>query len=153
MHRIGGLEKQHETGNVSYDAKNHELMTRMRAAKIANISASIPAVTPDSGEENATVCVLGWGSTSGAIKTAVRELIAEGKSVAHVHLHHINPFPDNLGTLLAGYQKVLIPEMNNGQLSQLIRAKYQVPAEGFNKIQGLPFSTTELKNKILELLN
>lgn len=153
MHRIGGLEKQHETGNVSYDAKNHELMTRFRAAKIANIAASIPAIATDSGNAGAKVCVLGWGSTYGAIKTAVKELITEGMDVAHVHLRHINPFPANLGDLLATFETVLIPEMNNGQLLNLIRAKYLVPAIGFNKIQGLPFTTGELKTRIKELFN
>ena len=97
--------------------------------------------------------VLGWGSTSGAIKTAVRELIADGYDVAHVHLHHINPFPKNLGDLLSGYDQILIPEMNCGQLIQLVKAKYLLPAIGLSKVQGLPFTTVELKNKILDLLN
>ncbi|NDC42829.1 MAG: 2-oxoglutarate ferredoxin oxidoreductase subunit alpha, partial [Chitinophagia bacterium] len=153
MHRIGGLEKQHETGNVSYDARNHEVMTQMRANKIANIAHSVPPIAPDSGNSTAKLCVLGWGSTHGAIKTTIRELLAEGYDVAHVHLRHINPFPANLGELLKGYDTVLIPEMNCGQLLQLIRAKYLVPAIGFNKVQGLPFQTSELRTKILELLN
>jgi 2-oxoglutarate ferredoxin oxidoreductase subunit alpha len=95
---------------------------------------------------------LGWGSTYGAIKTAVRELIAEGYEVAHIHLRHINPFPKNLGNLLHSYEKILIPEMNSGQLLQLIRAKYLVPATGFSKVQGLPFTTSELKEKIIQLI-
>ncbi len=152
MHRIGGLEKQNETGNVSYDAKNHETMTRLRAEKIQKIADYIPLAKPDSGKETGKLVVLGWGSTSGAIKTAVREAIADGHEVAHVHLHHLNPFPNNLGELLNGYDKVLIPEMNCGQLLQLIRAKYLIPAIGLSKVQGLPFTTVELKNKILELL-
>jgi len=152
MHRIGGLEKQQETGNVSYDAKNHEAMTKMRAAKIEKIADYIPLAKPDTGKETGKLVVLGWGSTSGAIKTAVREVIAEGYEVAHIHLRHLNPFPKNLGELLNGYDKVLIPEMNCGQLLQLVRAKYLVPAIGLSKVQGLPFTTIELKNKILDLL-
>lgn len=152
-HRIGGLEKQNETGNVSYDSKNHELMVRLRAEKVQKIADFIPPVKPDSGNEKAKLCVLGWGSTYGAIKTALIDLHEEGYDVAHVHLRHMNPFPKNLGDLLAGYEKVLIPEMNGGQLLQLIRAKYLIPAVGFNKIQGLPFATEEIKNKVKELYN
>lgn len=152
-HRIGGLEKQQDTGNVSYEALNHEVMVRLRAEKIEKIADYIPLATPDSGKENARLLVLGWGSTFGAIKTAIQALIEEGHSVAHIHLRHINPFPKNLGALLAGYEQVLIPEMNNGQLLQLIRAKYLVPAIGYSKIQGQPFTTLEIRTKILELLN
>lgn len=151
-HRIGGLEKEHETGNVSYDATNHETMTGLRAEKIKNIQYFIPEAKPDSGNVNARVAVLGWGSTYGAIKTAVKELIAEGYDVAHIHLRYINPFPKNLGELLYGYEHVLIPEMNRGQLLQLIRAEFLIPATGFSKVQGLPFTTTEIKQKIAELL-
>jgi 2-oxoglutarate ferredoxin oxidoreductase subunit alpha len=151
-HRIGGLEKQQETGNVSYDAKNHENMTRLRAEKIEKIADYIPDVKADSGKASGKLLVLGWGSTSGSIKTAVRELIAEGHDVSHVHLRHLNPFPKNLGEVLGSYDKVLIPEMNCGQLLQMIRAKYLTPAMGLSKVQGLPFTTSELKNKILEIL-
>jgi 2-oxoglutarate ferredoxin oxidoreductase subunit alpha len=152
-HRIGGLEKQNETGNVSYDSKNHELMVRLRAEKVEKIADFIPLAKPDSGPEKGKMCVLGWGSTYGAIKTALIDLHAEGYDLAHVHLRHMNPFPKNLGELLHGYEKVLIPEMNSGQLLQLIRAKYLVPAVGYNKIQGLPFATEEIKEKIKELYN
>lgn len=152
MHRIGGLEKQNETGNVSYDAKNHEVMTRIRAEKIEKIADYVPEIKPDSGNDKGKLVVLGWGSTAGAIKTAVRELIADGHDVAHVHLKHINPFPKNLGQLLSNYDNILIPEMNCGQLLQLIRSKYLLPAIGLSKVQGLPYTTSELKNKILELL-
>lgn len=152
-HRIGGLEKQFETGNVSYEPLNHEIMVRLRAEKIEKIAEYIPLATPDSGHEKGRVLVLGWGSTYGSIKTAVRELIADGYEVAHVHLRHINPFPKNLGELLTGYDKVLVPEINNGQLLYLIRAKYLVPATGFSKIQGQPFTTSEIKAKIVELYN
>ena len=152
MHRIGGLEKQNETGNVSYDSKNHEVMTKLRAEKIELIANCIPLAKPDSGKDKGKLVVLGWGSTSGVIKTAVREMLAEGYDVSHVHLHHLNPFPKNLGELLSGYENILVPEMNCGQLVQLIRAKYLLPAIGYSKVQGLPFTTSELKNKILETL-
>lgn len=150
-HRIGGLEKQDKTGNVSYDPLNHETMVKLRAAKVKKIEDSIPIIQPDSGTSSAKVAVLGWGSTYGAIKSAVKELQAEGFDVAHIHLRYINPFPKNLGELLHGYETILIPEMNSGQLLQLIRAKYLLPAIGFPKVQGMPFTTTELKEKIVEL--
>ncbi|WP_121357517.1 2-oxoacid:acceptor oxidoreductase subunit alpha [Flavisolibacter nicotianae] len=152
-HRIGGLEKQADTGNVSYDPLNHEKMVRLRATKVKKIEDLIPLALPDSGREGARLVVLGWGSTYGAIKTAVKELLQEGFDVAHVHLRHINPFPKNLGELLHNFNHVLIPEMNSGQLLQLIRAKFLLPATGYSKVQGLPFTTIELKEKILELLN
>lgn len=152
-HRIGGLEKQDETGNVSYDSANHEKMVHLRQAKVDKIADSIPLAKVEEGKEKAKLCVLGWGSTAGAIKTAVRELITEGHDVAQVHLRYVNPFPKNLGELLSGFDKVLIPEMNLGQLRQLIRAKYLIPATGFNKVQGLPFTVDELKVKIVETLN
>jgi 2-oxoglutarate/2-oxoacid ferredoxin oxidoreductase subunit alpha len=152
-HRIGGLEKQVDTGNVSYDPINHEKMVYLRAAKVKKIEDFIPLAKPDSGREGARLVVLGWGSTYGAIKSAVKELLQEGHDVAHVHLRHINPFPKNLGELLHNYNHVLIPEMNSGQLLQLIRAKYLLPAVGYSKVQGMPFTTIELKEKILELLN
>lgn len=152
-HRIGGLEKQDETGNVSYDSENHEKMVHLRQNKIERIADFIPLAKVEEGKEKAKLCVLGWGSTAGAIKTAVMELLREGHDVAHVHLRYVNPFPKNLGELLAGFDKVLIPEMNLGQLRQLIRAKYLIPATGFNKVQGLPFTVDELKVKIVETLN
>lgn len=152
-HRIGGLEKQDETGNISYDSKNHQLMVKLRAEKVNKIADSIPLLKPDSGNEKGKFCILGWGSTYGAIKTACIELREEGYDLSHLHLRHMNPFPKNLGELLLSYEKVLIPEMNTGQLLQLVRAKYLVPAVGFNKVQGLPFTTEELKTKIVELYN
>lgn len=151
-HRIGGLEKQDITGNVSYDPLNHETMVRLRAEKINKIADYIPLAKPDAGNEKAKLLVLGWGSTYGAIKTAVKDSIAEGLDVAHVHLRYINPFPKNLGELLKGYDKVLIPEMNRGHLLQLIRANYLIDAIGFSKVQGLPFTTSEMKDKISEIL-
>lgn len=151
-HRIGGLEKQHETGNVSYDAANHELMVQLRAEKVRKIAAEIPLAYPECGPEKGELAVLGWGSTYGAIKTAVKELLKEGHDVAHIHLRYINPFPENLGELLAGYERILIPEINSGQLLQLIRSKYLVPAVGYSKVQGLPFTTAEIKQTILDNL-
>ena len=152
-HRIGGLEKQNETGNVSYDSLNHEVMTKLRAEKVAKIADFIPLAKPDSGKDKAKVLVLGWGSTHGAIKTAVLELIEEGYDVAHVHIRHLNPFPKNLGELLHNYDRILVPEMNCGQLLQLIKSKYLLPAIGMSKVQGMPFTTEEIKNKIIEVHN
>ena len=152
-HRIGGLEKQDETGNVCYDSLNHEVMVKLRAEKVAKIADFIPLAKPDSGKEKAKLLVLGWGSTHGAIKTAVLELLDEGYDIAHVHLRHLNPFPKNLGELLHNYDKILVPEMNCGQLLQLIRSKYLLPAEGLNKVQGMPFTTEEIREKIKAVYN
>lgn len=152
-HRIGGLEKQNETGDISYEARNHEVMVKFRAARIEKIADYIPLQKIDTGADKAKVLVLGWGSTYGTIKTAVGELIDEGKDVAHIHIKYLNPFPKNLGELLLNYETVLIPEINNGQLIKIIRDKFLIPAIGLNKIQGLPFTTNEIKSKILELLN
>ncbi len=150
-HRIGGLEKQDVTGNVSYDPLNHERMVQLRADKIKLVEKTIPPAVTDSGRAGARIGVLGWGSSYGAIKSAVKELLEEGHDVAHVHLRYINPFPANLGELLSGFDRLLIPEMNSGQLLQLIRAKYLLPAEGYSKVQGLPFTTQELKNRIIQM--
>jgi len=152
-HRIGGLEKENETGDISYDSENHELMVKLRQAKIDKIADSIPLQTIDSGKENAKLLVLGWGSTYGAIKTVVTDLVEDGHSVAHIQLRHLNPFPKNLESLLRNYDTVLIPEINNGQLLKIIRDKFLIPAIGLNKIKGLPFTTNEIRDKILELLN
>jgi 2-oxoglutarate ferredoxin oxidoreductase subunit alpha len=151
-HRIGGLEKQDGTGNVSYDALNHEKMTKLRAEKIQKIADYIPLAKVESGSEKGKMLVIGWGSTYGAIKTAVRESIKKGLDVSHLHLTHVNPFPKNLGEVLNQFEIILIPEMNSGQLLQLIRAKYLIPAVGFSKVQGLPFTTIELEEKISEIL-
>ncbi|HWB63856.1 MAG TPA: 2-oxoacid:acceptor oxidoreductase subunit alpha [Chitinophagales bacterium] len=152
-HRIGGLEKQNETGNVSYDSKNHELMVKLRAEKVEKIADNIPMLEVETGKDKAKVLILGWGSTHGAIKTAVLELLDEGYDIAHAHLRYLNPFPKNLGELLHNFDKVLIPEMNCGQLLHLIKAKYLIPAEGLHKVQGMPFTTEEIKEKIKELYN
>ncbi len=152
-HRIGGLEKANETGNISYDANNHELMVHLRAAKINAIADHIPLQKLDSGNENAKVLVLSWGSTYGSTKGAMVELLEEGKDVAHIHLRYLNPMPRNLGELLKNHKYVMIPEINDGQLIRIIRDKYLIPAVGLKKIKGLPFTTGEIKTKINELLN
>lgn len=152
-HRLGGLEKEHETGNVSYDSDNHEFMVHTRAEKVAHIADSIPVQELDAGSQQAEILVLGWGSTYGAIKTAVKELLEDGCSVAHAHLRYICPFPKNLGELIKGYKHVLIPEINNGQLIKVIRDQYAINAMGLSKIKGIPFESREIKNHILEILN
>ena len=151
-HRIGGLEKEDVTGNVSYDADNHQFMVKTRQAKVDRIADYIPFQTLDSGDESDDVLVLGWGSTYGSIKSAVAELRSQGKSVAHAHIRHLRPFPKNLGELLKGYRKILVPELNNGQLIKIIRDEFLVDAKGFNKIKGVPITRTELVTAISELL-
>jgi 2-oxoglutarate ferredoxin oxidoreductase subunit alpha len=146
-HRIGGLEKEDRTGNVSYDPANHERMVRLRAAKIAGISRDIPAVEVDD-EEGAELLVLGWGSTYGAIAAAVRRLRARGRRLAHAHLVHLNPFPPNLGEVLSRYRRVVVPEGNLGQLSRLVRAEFLVDARAITKVQGVPFRAGELEAAI-----
>jgi 2-oxoglutarate/2-oxoacid ferredoxin oxidoreductase subunit alpha len=146
-HRIGGLEKADGSGNVSYDPANHERMTRLRAEKIARIADDVPPVTVDH-EEGAQLLVLGWGSTYGTIAAALRGVRARGRRVAQAHLDHLNPFPANLGDVLRRYPKILVPEMNLGQLSRLVRAEYLVDARSFTKVQGLPFRASELESAI-----
>jgi 2-oxoglutarate ferredoxin oxidoreductase subunit alpha len=152
MHRIGGLEKEDGTGNVNYDPENHEHMVRIRAEKVARIARDIPPVEVDHPDD-ADLLVLGWGSTWGSIQAAVRRVRAGGKQVAHAHLVHMNPFPANLGEVLSGYRKILVPEMNLGQLSRLVRAEYLVDAQTLSKVQGVPFSATEIEARILEMLD
>jgi len=147
-HRIGGLEKEDGTGNVSYDPDNHQHMVKTRQAKVDKIADHIPLQTIDNGPEKGKVLVLGWGSTFGAIKSAVAELLAEGKSVAHAHLRYMRPFPKNLGEILRNYETVLIPEINNGQLIKIIRDVYFVDAKGYNKIMGIPITKTELVEEL-----
>jgi 2-oxoglutarate ferredoxin oxidoreductase subunit alpha len=151
-HRIGGLEKADVTGNISYDPENHEHMTRLRAAKVAGIERDIPPVEVDA-DEGAEVLVLGWGSTYGAIAAAVRRIRARGLKVGQAHLVHLNPFPPNLGDVLGRYSKVLIPEMNLGQLSVLIRARFLVDAQSVNKVKGLPFKAAEIEQALLEMID
>jgi 2-oxoglutarate ferredoxin oxidoreductase subunit alpha len=151
-HRIGGLEKQNITGNVNYEPENHQLMVKIRQEKVDKIAQYIPEQTIDNGPGKGKLLVLGWGSTYGSIKSAVAELLAEGHEVAHAHLRYIRPFPRNLGTILANYEHVLIPEINNGQLIKLIRDQYLVDAKGYNKIMGVPITKTELVHKLREML-
>jgi 2-oxoglutarate ferredoxin oxidoreductase subunit alpha len=151
-HRIGGLEKQDGTGNVSYDPDNHQHMVKTRQAKVDKIADHIPLQTIDNGPEKGKVLVLGWGSTYGAIKSAVAELLAEGRSIAHAHLRYMRPFPKNLGEILRNYETVLIPEINNGQLIKIIRDVYFVDAKGYNKIMGIPITKTELVEELRKYL-
>jgi 2-oxoglutarate ferredoxin oxidoreductase subunit alpha len=151
-HRIGGIEKQHETGNISYDAQNHEFMVHLRESKVEKIADHVPLQTIDTGTEKGKLLILGWGSTYGAIKTAVIEARAKGYDVSHAHIRYLKPFPKNLGEVLYNFDQVLIPEMNNGQLVKVIRDKYMIPAIPFNKIQGQPFSAGEISEKIVSLL-
>jgi 2-oxoglutarate/2-oxoacid ferredoxin oxidoreductase subunit alpha len=151
-HRIGGLEKQNITGNVSYEPENHQLMVRIRQEKVDKIADYIPVQKLDSGPEKGQVLVLGWGSTYGAIKSAVAEIQAEGYAVSHAHLRYVRPFPKNLGEILRNFDKVLIPEINNGQLIKIIRDQYLVDAIPYNKIMGIPITKTELALKLKELL-
>jgi 2-oxoglutarate ferredoxin oxidoreductase subunit alpha len=151
-HRIGGLEKQNITGNVSYDPENHQLMVKIREEKVARIADHIAPQHLDSGPATGDLLVLGWGSTYGSIKSAVGDLQNEGYAVSHAHLRHLRPFPVNLGELLRSFKQVLIPEINNGQLIKIIRDQYFVDAKGYNKIMGVPITKTELVLKLRELL-
>ncbi len=150
-HRIGGIEKADGTGNISYDPVNHDLMVRTRQAKVDGIAATIPPTEVDDPTGDAKVLVLGWGSTYGPIGAACRDVRQAGIDVAQAHVRHLNPFPSDLGQVLARYDKVLVPEMNLGQLALLVRAKYLVDAIGYNKVRGLPFKADELASVIEEV--
>jgi len=150
-HRIGGIEKQDVTGNVNYEPLNHERMVRLRAGKVAAIVQDIPDVVP-AGDPSGDLLIVAWGSTYGSVAAALRSQREKGRRVGHVHLRHLNPFPKNLGDVLMRYDKVLVPEMNMGQLVMLLRAKYLVDAVGYNKIQGKPFKKAEIEQKIDEML-
>ena len=150
-HRVGGLEKQNITGNVSYDPENHQIMVKIRQEKIDKIADYIPEQKIDNGPEKGQVLVVGWGSTYGAIKSAVADLLREGYSVSHIHLRYVRPFPRNLGNLLKNFDHVLIPELNNGQLIKIIRDQYLVDAKGYHKIMGTPFTKHELIDEIKRL--
>jgi 2-oxoglutarate ferredoxin oxidoreductase subunit alpha len=151
-HRVGGLEKQNITGNVSYDPENHQLMVKFRQEKIDKIAEYIPEQEIDNGPEKGKVVVLGWGSSYGAIKSAVADLLRENHLVSHIHLRYVRPFPKNLGDLLRNFEHVLIPELNNGQLIKIIRDRYLVDAKGYNKIMGIPFTKHELIDEIKKFL-
>jgi 2-oxoglutarate ferredoxin oxidoreductase subunit alpha len=146
-HRIGGLEKQDETGNVSYDPDNHDRMVRLRAQKVAGIAADIPELEVDD-PDGADLLVLGWGGTYGPITAAVRRVRNEGKKVAQAHLTHLNPFPRNTGDVVRDYERVLVPEMNLGQLLKLVRADFLVDAVGYNAVRGVPLRASELADAI-----
>jgi 2-oxoglutarate/2-oxoacid ferredoxin oxidoreductase subunit alpha len=151
-HRLGGLEKEDGTGAVSYEPLNHERMVRLRAKKIARIADDIPELAVD-GPVEGDLLVAGWGSTFGAIATAVRRTRADGLSVSHAHFRYLNPMPRNTGEALGRYKKVLVPELNTGQLSRLLRSEYLIEAVGLNKVQGQPFSVNEIEEKIRRVLN
>lgn len=151
-HRIGGLEKQDITGNISYDSDNHQHMVKTRQAKVDLIAKYIPLQTIDSGPAKGKVLVLGWGSTYGAIKSAVLELQAAGHAVSHAHIRYLRPFPSNLGEIITNFDQVLIPEINNGQLIKIIRDQYLVDAKGYNKIMGVPITKGELVDAISKML-
>jgi 2-oxoglutarate ferredoxin oxidoreductase subunit alpha len=151
-HRIGGIEKADGHGNISYDPINHDLMVRTRQAKIDNIAHDIPPLTVDDPSGQAKVLVLGWGSTYGPIGAACRRVRQAGGKVASAHLRHLNPFPANIADVLRSYDRVIVPEMNLGQLSMMLRAKYLVDVVGFNKVRGLPFSVGELTDAINDML-
>ncbi|MDA0589812.1 MAG: 2-oxoacid:acceptor oxidoreductase subunit alpha [Planctomycetota bacterium] len=151
-HRIGGIEKAANSGHVSYDPDNHEAMVRVRAAKIDGIADYIPEQKVD-GPESGEVLAISWGGTFGAVRTAARELQAEGKAVSHAHLQYLNPFPRNLGDIISRFKKVLVPELNMGQLRMLLRDKYLVDAKGLNKIKGKPFLVSEVVEAISDMLD
>jgi 2-oxoglutarate ferredoxin oxidoreductase subunit alpha len=148
-HRIGGLEKANETGNVSYDPENHDLMTQLRAQKVAGISVPPQAVDH---QEGADVLVLSWGGTYGPVQAGVRRVRAAGHRVAHAHLRWLNPFPENLGDVLRSYDRVLVPELNSGQLLQLVRSRYLVDAVGYNRVTGKPFRAGEIADVVEAML-
>jgi 2-oxoglutarate ferredoxin oxidoreductase subunit alpha len=147
-HRIGGLERDHDSGHISYDAENHQRMTDIRAAKIAGIAGDIPLQRVAQGDERGKLAVVGWGSTYGAIAHGVRDARAQGYDVSHIHLRHLHPFPRNLGELLRGFEAVLVPELNTGQLVTMLRSTFLVNAEGLNKVTGRPFKSTEIADAI-----
>jgi len=150
-HRIGGLEKQHITGNVSYDTANHEFMVKLRAEKVKNIENHIPLAEVD-GDPEGELLIIGWGGTYGSITAARERLLAKGYNVSRVHLKYLNPMPRNLGDILKRFKKVMVPELNLGQLSMLLKAYYLKDVIGFDKVQGLPFKASEIEKKAIELL-
>lgn len=150
-HRIGGIEKENLTGNISYEPENHEYMVKLREQKIEHIADYIPLQTVE-GPEKGELLILGWGGTYGVLKAAAKEVQRQGYKVAHAHLRYLRPLPKNLGEILHNYDKIIVPEINNGQLVKVIRDKYLLPAMPVNKIQGVPFTKTEIINKIKEVL-
>jgi 2-oxoglutarate/2-oxoacid ferredoxin oxidoreductase subunit alpha len=153
VHRIGGLEREEGTGNISYDPQNHERMTLLRQAKVDGVADDIPPLEVDDPGGDADLLILGWGSTLGTIRAVARRVREQDKAVATAHLRHLNPLPANTGEVVTRYQKVLIPEMNLGQLSMLIRSRFLIDAESYSKVQGLPIFADELETKVMEMLD
>lgn len=151
-HRIGGLEKQDVTGNINYEPENHQHMVNIRQAKVDRIADHIPLQKIEAGAEKGKVLVIGWGSTYGAIKSAVLQLEAEGHAVSHVHLRYVRPFPKNLGDIIKNFEKVLVPEINNGQLVKILRDQYLVDAKPYNKVMGIPITKGELVDVISKMI-
>jgi 2-oxoglutarate ferredoxin oxidoreductase subunit alpha len=147
-HRIGGLERDGDTGHISYDPENHQRMTDVRMGKVARIADDLPEQEMQVGPPEGDVVVVGWGSTFGPIFQAVRQLREHGHAVSHIHLRYVHPFPRNLGTLLQGFTHVLVPEMNAGQLVTFLRSAYLVPAEGVNKVTGKPFKVSDILHAV-----
>ena len=147
-HRIGGIEKDYDSGNISYDADNHHKMTKVRAKKTLNIANDIPEQEVSCGNTKGKMVVVGWGSTYGAIQQATLRCRDAGLDVSHIHIRHLWPLPKNLGELLGGFEKILVPEMNNGQLVTLLRSEYLVPAESLTQITGQPFKVADLEKEI-----
>ena len=147
-HRIGGIERDHDTGNISYDPQNHQRMTDARWNKVLAVADELPGQAVTQGEATGDLAVVGWGSTFGPISRAVANARSRGLAVSHIHLRHIWPLPRNLGGLLAGFRRILVPEMNKGQLVTLLRAEYRVPAEKLSKVTGKPFAIAEIEAAI-----
>ena len=152
MHRIGGIEKAAGTGHIDYSPENHAQMTAIRAAKVNGVAASIPDQDITLGDPGGKLAIVGWGSTFGPIHQAVRRMRREGHDVSHIHIRHIWPMPSNLGDLLQGYDRIIVPEMNTGQLKTLLRDQYLVDAQPLNKITGQPFTIAEIEQAIEEAL-
>jgi 2-oxoglutarate ferredoxin oxidoreductase subunit alpha len=157
QHRVGGLEKADRTGNISYDPDNHDLMTRLRQAKVDGIAATVPPTEVDDPEgpngERARVAIIGWGSTYGPIGAACRQIRNSGRSVAQIHLRHLNPMPADLGKVLSSYDRVICPEMNLGQLALLLRAKFLVDVQSHTAVRGLPFRAAELAAVVEDVID
>jgi 2-oxoglutarate ferredoxin oxidoreductase subunit alpha len=150
-HRIGGLEKQAITGNVSYDPDNHHAMTMLRLEKVARIARDIPELEV-SGPDRGKLLIVSWGSTFGSVNAGIEAAREQGLEVSSIHLRHLNPFPPNLGEILKRFEKILVPELNAGQLVRMLRAEFLVPAIGFSKIKGRPFQIEEIRARIESLL-
>jgi 2-oxoglutarate ferredoxin oxidoreductase subunit alpha len=151
-HRIGGIERDATTGNISYDPDNHHEMTQLRMRKIAGIAEDIPEQRVELGPSEGRLAVVGWGSTYGSLFKAVERSREKGLDVSHVHLRHLSPFPRNLGNLLARFERVLVPELNMGQLLAMLRSTYLVPAEGLNRVAGRPFRIGDVEAAIGRML-